>query len=193
MGNSGSLTTTKLAAGGNCNAPGDGTTGCPQSTMSTQNYGKGFNAGAGGIYAAEWTDQAISVWFFPRNSSQANALSSGPSSSNSTSTNNTQSTVSTANFGTPLARFDGGSGCDIDTHFSNHSIILNTALCGDWAGSDEVWAADETCSALAPTCQEYVAGNGADFVNSYWLINSIKVYQQPSASAKRSIGRAFVA
>lgn len=99
--------------GANCNA-GSGGTGCPQTTNSTSNFGKGLNANGGGIYAMEWTSDAISVWFFPRNSTMQNKISSS------------NTTVDSSMFGTPLASFVGGSSCDIDNNFKEHWITINT-------------------------------------------------------------------
>lgn len=126
----------------------------------------------------EWTDEAISVWFFPRNSTQATALSLS-------STNSTGTAMSTANFGTPVAKFSGGDGCDIDSHFIDHAIVLDTTFCGDWAARSDVWPTDATCSKLATTCEAYVAANPSAFIDSYWLINSIKVYQPSNSSVKQ--------
>lgn len=97
----------------NCN-DGSGGLGCPQTTNSTKNFGKGLNANGGGIYAMEWTSDAISVWFFPRNSTMQNKISSS------------NTTVDSSTFGTPLASFVGGSGCDIDNNFKEHWITINT-------------------------------------------------------------------
>lgn len=80
----------------------------------------------------------------------------------------------TTNWGTPVVAFNGGSNCDIDSHFANHNIIFDTTFCGDWAGS--VWASSG-CAAKASTCNAYVQNTPADFEYAYWLINSVKVYQ----------------
>ena len=150
----------------------EGTTGCGQPTESSNNYGKGFNAGGGGVYAVEWTSQSISVWFFPRGSSGIAAL-----------TGSGAAAPDPSSFGTPQATFVGNSGCNIDEHFVNHSLVFDTTFCGDWAG--QVWAQDATCSALAATCNDYVSQNAADFKEAYWLVNSVQVYQQGTGAATR--------
>lgn len=45
-----------------------------------------------------------------------------------------------------------------------------------YTGAGRVWDEDATCSALANTCQEYVANNPEAFVDAYWLFNYINVY-----------------
>lgn len=44
-----------------------------------------------------------------------------------------------------------------------------------WAGS--VWGSS-SCASLASTCTAYVGANPGAFAPAYWLINSVKVYQQ---------------
>ncbi|KAK3362752.1 glycoside hydrolase family 16 protein [Lasiosphaeria hispida] len=167
MTNKGSLASTKLS-----NADCFGNLGCKQDTAVANTYGAGFNAAGGGVYALEWTDDTISVWFFTRGSSLATRLSRDANNSVS----------DTSSFGQPLATFVGGDGCSIDGHFKDHNIVLNTGFCGDWAG--KVWSDDKTCSALASTCEEYVGANPSAFTQAYWLVNSIKVYQQDAAASK---------
>lgn len=155
----------------NCdiNAPGQGTNvGCAITTSDTRSYGSGFNANGGGVYATEWTSEAISIWFFPRGSIPSDITSNNPSP---------------ANWGLPSARF--AAPCDIDQHFSNQRIVINTALCGDWAGA--VWDTDATCSSKASTCQEFVQNNPTAFQNAYWIINSLKVYQQDGVASTSAI------
>lgn len=159
--NQGSLASTKFASA-NCGASGT-SAGCGQHTDDNQNYGDGFNAIGGGVYATEWTSDHIAVWFFPRSKIPQDIHSENPNPSN---------------WGTPTARFAGGNGCDIDSHFKNNQLVFDTTFCGAWAGSPQVWNSDPECSALAPTCKDYVSGNPAHFAEAFWVVNSVKVYQQ---------------
>lgn len=118
MGSGRQLSTTKMLETADCGA-GNGNTGCPQKTVSTNNYGEGLNAAGGGVYAMEWTSEAISVWFFPRNGTVANGLSAAAGS------------IDTSSFGTPTAQFQGGSGCEIDSYFKNQNIVIDNTFCGD--------------------------------------------------------------
>lgn len=162
---SGALSSSNLTSS-NCNA-GNGDDGCGYDTADTQSYGTGFNAIGGGVYAMEWTSSAIEVFFFPRSSVPSDITSGTP---------NPQS------WGTPVASFGGGSGCDIDSHFSNHSIVFNTDFCGGWANA--VWSSG-SCASLAPTCELYVGRNPSAFANAYWEINSVKVYQGGNSSVEK--------
>jgi hypothetical protein len=188
MTNTGALPSSKLA-----NADCQGTQGCGQQTSAANNYGAGFNAAGGGVYALEWTSDHIAVWFFARGDpAVARLLNASSSGSNSTAPD-------PATFGQPAARFVGDS-CNIDDHFVNNNLVFNIDLCGSWAG--QVWNQDPTCSKLAPTCSQYVAQHPEAFAEAYWLINSVKVYQQQQggyqqqgggAPAAKRQARAFVA
>ncbi|KAK4691008.1 hypothetical protein P7C71_g5904, partial [Lecanoromycetidae sp. Uapishka_2] len=143
----------------------EGSTGCGVQTGGPASFGDGFNAANGGVYAMEWTSEAINIWFFSRSSIPNGATGDAPDPSA---------------WGNPTASFQGGSGCDIDQHFQNNNIVFDTTFCGDWAGS--VWSQDATCSSKAATCQDYVMNNPEAFTEAYWTINSLKVYSQGAAS-----------
>jgi hypothetical protein len=143
----------------NCNQDGGGT-GCGASTSNTNAFGAGFNAVGGGVYAMQWASSGIYVWFFQRGSIPADI---------------TNNTPNVASWGKPMVTFNSGNGgCDFDAAFANHNIVFDTTFCGQWAGS--VWGSS-SCSALASSCEAYVANNPGAFANAYWLINSIKIYQ----------------
>lgn len=135
--------------------------GCGVSTTNTQNYGPGFNNIGGGVYAMQWTSSAIKVFFFPRSSIPSDIQSGNPNPSG---------------WGTPLVSFNGGSGCNIDSHFSQMQIVFDTTFCGDWAGQASVWSSG-TCGSQAATCQDFVAANPSAFSQAYWTVNYVKVYQ----------------
>ncbi|CAK7211256.1 hypothetical protein SBRCBS47491_001060 [Sporothrix bragantina] len=169
MSDSGSAAGTQYSSGVSgvdCGANG-GYEGCSLSTTTANAYGAGFNANGGGVYAMEMTSEAISIWFFPRGSSLAASLAGNAAPDTST-------------FGTPMGMF---TGCDVDQYFSAQQIIFDTTFCGDWAGA--VWATDATCAPLASSCSAYVKQNTAAFVDAYWLINSVKVFQASGSSSKR--------
>lgn len=145
----------------NCDvyAPGQGhNEGCSISTLDTQSYGTGLNNVGGGVYATEWTSEAITIWFFPRSQIPADIKTGNPHPST---------------WGVPQARFGGA--CDIDKFFHDQKIVFTNTFCGDWAG--KVWGQDSTCSPSGNTCQEYVQYNPTQFQKAYWDVNSIRVYQ----------------
>ncbi|KAK5073405.1 hypothetical protein LTR70_010290 [Exophiala xenobiotica] len=156
----------------NCDvsAPGQATNqGCAIKTGNTNSYGDGFNAVGGGAYATEWTSSGISIWFFPRSAIPADLASGTPNPSA---------------WGLPMARFAGA--CDWDEKVVNQQIVFDITFCGYWAGN--AFSTDATCSLKASTCQAFVQSNPSAFAESFWSINSLKVYQnngpaQPSTTS----------
>ncbi|KAJ4348177.1 uncharacterized protein N0V89_009549 [Didymosphaeria variabile] len=142
-----------------------------QNNLAT--YGTDFNNAGGGVYAMEWTDSSISVWFLPRNSTTFASASS-----------NATQTLDPSTFGTPLAKFQG-QGCDFQERFKNMRIIFDTTFCGDWAG--KTWE-ESTCAAKtgAATCEEYVQNNPEAFADAYWEIAGLKWFEKSSASGSPS-------
>ncbi|KAJ6446318.1 endo-1,3(4)-beta-glucanase [Purpureocillium lavendulum] len=161
MSNVGTLPSTMFESP-NCGSE-SATSGCQQRTSSNQNYGDGFNDIKGGVYATEWTSDHIAIWFFPRSQIPQDIASGKPNPKS---------------WSHPLARFVGGLGCHIDSHFTKNNIVFDTTFCGDWAGNPAVWGSNAECSAKSSSCKDYVSNNPADFKDAYWEVNSVKVYQQ---------------
>jgi hypothetical protein len=161
----------------NCdvNAAGQGANvGCSIGASGSNTYGDSFNAIGGGVYATEWTDDHIAIWFFPRSAIPADITAGTP---NPTS------------WSKPQALFKGS--CNIPSIFKDHKIVINTTFCGQWAGQADVWGS--MCSAKAATCNDYVGNNPTAFKDAYWEINSLRVYQQgatkaPTTSRKQKSG-----
>ncbi|KAJ5803564.1 uncharacterized protein N7503_006014 [Penicillium pulvis] len=141
--------------------------GCAIVNTDDSSYGDGFNNAGGGVYATEWTSDAISVWYFANASIPSDISSGSPDPSG---------------WGTPAASFSGD--CDISSHFQNLQIVFDITFCGDWAGDSSVWSSS-TCSSYASTCDSYVQNNPSVFEGTHWSINSLKVYQDSSSSSKR--------
>ncbi|KAG0649122.1 putative glycosidase [Hyphodiscus hymeniophilus] len=118
----GTLTSTDCDANVNYNA------GCNILADSTSTYGSDFNANGGGVFATEWTSDHIKIWFFPRGSIPQNIINGTPDPSTWTE---------------PQANFQGGTNCDIDSHFGQNQIIFDTTFCGDYG--DATWPSDQTC------------------------------------------------
>lgn len=147
---------------GNCDVAAEGqpaNTGCSIEHPSTQSYGAGLNAIGGGVYATQWTADAISIYYFPRDSVPADVLGDSPNPSG---------------WGKPAAKFNGG--CDIAQTFKQQQIVFDTTFCGQWAGSQGVWDSS-SCSRKASTCVDFVRDNPQAFSEAYWTINALKVYQ----------------
>lgn len=149
----------KMTASGyyntDCNA-GTAFVGCgvggPQAS-----FGSAFNAPDGGTFAAEWTDTFIRAWYWPRG---ASPMETDPASQPAAPTPD--------QWGTPYAYWTLGGNCQ-PSHFGMHNLIINTAVCGDWAGAG--WQQQ---------CVDHARNNPAAFAEAYWKINYVSVYQRSS-------------
>ncbi|RAL65983.1 hypothetical protein DID88_005644 [Monilinia fructigena] len=131
-------------------------------------YGTPFNDNGGGVYAMQWTSDVIRIWNFGPDTIPADITAGTPDPSTWT---------------LPAFTTEGGV-CNIDELFANHKIVFDTSFCGGYAGKTEFWQ-ETTCydAEKYPTCDSYVRANPAAYKEAYWLINSVKVYQNDSLAA----------
>ncbi|KAF2799124.1 glycoside hydrolase family 16 protein [Melanomma pulvis-pyrius CBS 109.77] len=148
-----------------CNIVHDGNQGCGSKLTEPNNYGKGFNANGGGVYAMEWTSSAVKIWFFPRTGI--------PDSLSNTHPN-------TSTFGIPSATFSGPCSDSFGDKFFNHTVVLDTDFCGRWAGG-RFGQGDTQCPLIEGTssedsCVNFVANNPQAFKEAYWGIRSLRAF-----------------
>ncbi|OCH84058.1 hypothetical protein OBBRIDRAFT_815608 [Obba rivulosa] len=136
-----------------------GNSGCSVSSPSSNSFGPTFNSIGGGWYVIERNPTALSVWFWARNDGSVPATVSGGAS-----------TISTVGWKTPLAYFPSSPTCNLSTNLKNHNIIINTMLCGSWAGTRY------SVSGCPSDCISYVNANPSAFVNAYWEFAALRVY-----------------
>ncbi|KAI0662407.1 concanavalin A-like lectin/glucanase domain-containing protein [Cubamyces menziesii] len=148
-----------VVGGTNCAALETGNAGCGMVATQSNTYGAGFNSNGGGVYAMQWVDSGISVWFFPRNSIPSDLSAGAPQPDG---------------WGTPMAHWPA-TNCNPSQFFSDHSAIFDTTLCGDWAGN--AWNDGCAASTGVSTCEDYVKNHGSAFSDAYWEVNYVKVYQ----------------
>lgn len=146
----------------NCWNEADDNAGCGVSGKP-DSYGKALNQNGGGIYAMEYRNEGIRVWFFPR----ADIPADIPDDVSNTTAPDPSS------WPEPLADFPN-TDCDVGKYFANQSIIANIDLCGDWAGSKGVYTKQDECPG---SCTDFVATNNTAFETAYWEWRSWRVYQ----------------
>lgn len=56
--------------------------------------------------------------------------------------------------------------------------MFDITFCGSWAG--DVWASG-SCASKSSSCISYVQNNPSAFTETYWSVNSLKVYQDGSS------------
>ncbi|GAO51130.1 hypothetical protein G7K_5241-t1 [Saitoella complicata NRRL Y-17804] len=140
--------------------------GCGISDRSNASFGLGLNNAKGAIFVMEWRSEWIKVWQFPHGTEPSDLLSPSPNP---------------LSWSTRPRAFFPGLECTVDEFFSDHVIVINLALCGDWAAGSYPY------SGCPGTCEEYVRYNPGGFKEAYWGINGVKVWQGPEATIK-SIG-----
>ncbi|KAF7898415.1 hypothetical protein EAF00_004861 [Botryotinia globosa] len=161
----------------------DATSACSGTNSDPNSYGTTFNKNGGGVYAMQWTSDVIRMWNFGPDAIPADITAGTPDPST---------------WDLPAFTTEGGV-CNIDGLFANHKIIFDTTFCGGSAGKTGFWQ-ETTCydAEKYPTCDSYVGANPEAYKEAYWLINSVKVYQNDtlaanSAAAASSTSAAIVA
>jgi hypothetical protein len=144
-----------------CNA-GDKATGMPYIGCSVTgqegSFGPTFNASGGGVFAMRWTGEAIDVWAWARARIPDDVVRGG--------------TPTPKAWGMPVAHFALGAACTPD-HFGPHRMILNTTLCGDWAGNGFV---GQDGKRGPDACRAYVLAHPAAFDVAYWDVAYIRTF-----------------
>ncbi|CAE6407593.1 unnamed protein product [Rhizoctonia solani] len=155
-----------LAATLNCAADETGNQGCGQLNSKPNNYGKAFNDNGGGVYAMKWDRSGISIYFFPRGEIPSDIENEAPRPDR---------------WGTPVGNWPAQS-CDPFEFMSDHIMIFDTTLCGDWAGnawhSSGIAGQAQTCASMTGynTCLDYIRNEGAKLKDAFWEVKSVKLY-----------------
>lgn len=143
-----------LTMGETCASSESADAGCAFQDRNTTSYGSGFNAANGGVFVHLWDSTGVTMWHFTRHEIPADITAKKPNP---------------AGWPSPVGYWSSNS-CDITTYFYEHSLVLNTDVCGGWANS----AYPSSCPGTS--CASIVA-NATNFVNAKWMINYIAVYQ----------------
>lgn len=160
--------------GSDCTSSANADSGCAYSVTNTTSFGAGFNAAGGGVYSFLWDNTGMTFWFFSRSDIPADITSGTPDPSS---------------WGVPVAIFPNTI-CDIASHFYDQAIVLDTTICGDWAGPAY------STSGCPGSCSDIVA-NATNFAGAFsimqlsryeqhltafsadakWRVNYISIYQ----------------
>jgi len=135
--------------------------------LDNTSFGVGFNNNGGGVYAMLWDNSGIAVYFFGRGNIPSDITSGNPNPTG---------------WGLPNAKWPASS-CSPYTYFVDHVAIFDTTLCGDWAGN--VWTGsgipgqEQSCAQRtgSSTCEAFVLNNGGSFVEAYWEVSYVKLFQ----------------
>jgi|SRR6266852_3312650 len=135
-----------------CASSANDNTGCAFGDSDPSSYGPGFNKARGGVYAHLWNKDGIKIWHFQRSSIPKDIASGSPDPST---------------WPTPVAFFSN-TDCDMASHFIDHSLVIDTTLCGDWAGNSNVYGN----SGCPGTCAGVVS-KASNFGSASVLFNAL--------------------
>ncbi|KAF9497127.1 glycoside hydrolase family 16 protein [Pleurotus eryngii] len=137
-----------------CASSGDNNAGCGLRDTDARSYGEGFNRAGGGVFAHMWGSDGIKIWHFARNEIPQDIKDNKPKPSA---------------WPTPSAFFASDT-CDVNQHFHDHTLVIDTTLCGDLGNPTY------SSSGCPGSCAEAVADPN-NFIFAKWKINYIAVYQ----------------
>ncbi|CAO1617176.1 unnamed protein product [Parajaminaea phylloscopi] len=146
----------------NCYAYNPPLGGCSivQGSSSMPRYGSGFNKAGGGVYVSRFDSTGLYVWYFSRGNIPADIKAKTPRPSS---------------WPTPMAKFSTDS-CEYSKFFGNQTLIINTTIGGDWAGSTYGLYEQANCPGTIYTATM----NATNWSKAKWVINSVRVYRQLS-------------
>ncbi|KAK0482622.1 glycoside hydrolase family 16 protein [Armillaria novae-zelandiae] len=151
----------------NCNAYVS-TTGCGLSLDSTSSFGLPFNQADGGVYALQFTDSGISMYFWNTGSVPDDIVSGSPNPST------WDAVVSYS-----------ADACDPSSHFKDLMMVINTNLGGTFAGAD-IWST-ENAGGQGSSCAEitgnsdaanYILNTGSAYTDVHFSFRGIYIYTQ---------------
>ena len=131
-------------------------------------YGGSLNNIGGGVFAVEINDNiGIRIWFWDHDNTPSDVVNKIPNPNND-------------DWGKPFGFWPNYDNCNMAEHFKEMRIIFDLYYCG-WSGNDPTWkseCSDDNGPAKGQTCEEFVMNNPSYFMDAYWLINYLDVYQQ---------------
>lgn len=119
-----------------CASSPSNNSGCAFSDENPCSYGHEFNMIAGGAFAHLWNHDGIKMWHFPRTGMPADITAQQPNPDS---------------WGPPAASYTIADGYTMNGTFYDHQLVIDTTLCGDWAG------ATYTSAGCPGTCADRVA------------------------------------
>ncbi|KZV78071.1 hypothetical protein EXIGLDRAFT_634618 [Exidia glandulosa HHB12029] len=149
---------------------------CVVHDPSEKSFGKGFNDSQGGMWVTEFATVSISIWFFSR----ADIPSSLSTKTNATS-------IDTSTLGTPVARYQSSSDCNIASQFTAQKIIIGTSLCGDFGRA----TFDTSCpghTGVNPCYDDIVRGPPEFYEQAYFEIVSHRVFASAGSTETSTAG-----
>ena len=175
---------------------GDGhNAGCAFSDPDTRSFGTGFNKAGGGVFAHLWDKDGVKMWHFSRKEIPADITSGHPDPSSWPIPQAAWSakTCDIARWEIPgwMTLLYNWYGFNAFSHFYEHTLTLNTAVCGDWAsGAFASSGCHGTCGEAVANPKNFKCKYAVSYAvknkhNTYlssdkdakWRVNYISIYQ----------------
>ena len=134
---------------------------CPNIGCGMNNglFGNAFNNAGGGIYACLLTkDGGVTIWSFQRKNIPDDILCEKPTPSKWTTDTNKPIVFKECPY-----------------HFKNLMLVVNTTICGEWAGNSFKDGDRKGMNA----CRAFSVDRKNNYADAYWYINYIKVFSKP--------------
>ncbi|TFK74516.1 hypothetical protein BDN72DRAFT_813017 [Pluteus cervinus] len=144
--------------------------GCIVGENKPNSYGPGFAQAGGGVWATQWDDTGVFIWFWGRADIPDNIKSATSTSSLDVST-----------WGQPSASYPA-AGCNIEQFFDPQQLVILITLCGVWAGIPDIYSS--TCHTPKNSCYaDNIIGPGSPtYDEAYFEIPYIRVYQASNST-----------
>ncbi|CDO73687.1 Glycoside Hydrolase Family 16 protein [Trametes cinnabarina] len=131
--------------------------GCTVHETKPNSFGEGFAQAGGGVWATQYDVAGVFMWYWSRADVPAELTSNA-------------SSIDISKWGTPSAAFPVTPQCNLTEFFTPQQLVLDIALCGDWAGVQSIYSS--TCPG---TCN--VTGPGSPAYDNAWFeINYVRAY-----------------
>jgi len=141
--------------GTTCPSSDGSNAGCAYLNPSNTSYGDGLNKAGGGVFAMHWDGSGVYIWQWTHEDQPCDLVDQSDSPDPS-------------GWGTPVAAWVA-DGCSPYTYLKDHQVIIETTLCGDWAG------AAYANSGCPGSCSDRIM-NGSNFNDAVWTINYLSVF-----------------
>ncbi|KIM56707.1 glycoside hydrolase family 16 protein [Scleroderma citrinum Foug A] len=149
--------------------------GCTVMETSPNSYLASFASAGGGVWATQFEADGINIWFWSR-----------PNVPKPITQATSTSPLDVADFGTPHASFSPAT-CNISQYFSPQNLVIDTNLCGGWAGLPSLYSPDCGTGATGLCYNDSVVGPGSPrFDNAYWDISYVRTYTSAAVATSTS-------
>ncbi|KAF2679138.1 glycoside hydrolase family 16 protein [Lentithecium fluviatile CBS 122367] len=124
-------------------------------------FGNAFNQNGYQVVALQVEADGIKIWHFKNGEVPSDLNSANPNPNT---------------WANPTVSISPKS-CDFNKAFSRFHVIINITFCGGWAGGED-WNGQCAAQTGQSSCNAWVAGNPDNFDDTYWDINSVKLFQK---------------